>query len=151
MLKKMLNGHTTIVVTIHLLDAEYALFVTKHARECGRPFYIASDEVARLTELVELPIEARTLYKYVKVASHFEEIGDIEENALIIASYNKVIDLLREMRVENVLRSNAAVILSEPEPQVEEAQKYSILINWLIRLDVQSYIIEFQVTTTPIS
>ncbi|MEM1510807.1 MAG: hypothetical protein QW407_04680 [Thermofilaceae archaeon] len=141
MFKRILSEHSLVVTTMHPLDAEYALFVATLARDYNRPLYIASDEIAKLVELTDLPTDAMILDKYVKAMSRLEraEVADIGDSALIIAPYSRIVDLLRDLRAEGNLPPNAAVTLSEPEPQVEEAQEYGALMNWFAKLGVQSY------------
>jgi len=138
MLAKILEGHSLVVSTAHPLDFEYAYFLMK----MGRPVYMASDSIAKLMEAApQLPSEPKLLAEYVKVplkfeASSVEELGD---NALVVASYYEVVDLLRDLASNNLLPKNAAVLISEPEPSIEEAQAYEVMMNWFMNLGVQAY------------
>ncbi|MEM4536524.1 MAG: hypothetical protein QXP92_04725 [Nitrososphaerota archaeon] len=40
----------------------------------------------------------------------------------------------------NALPKVSATSLSEPEPKIEEAQEYQIIMNWLITLGVNTYL-----------
>jgi len=46
---------------------------------------------------------------------------------------------MRDLAAEGALPADSAAILSEPEPQIEEAQKYDIMLNWFNRLGAQAY------------
>jgi ribonuclease J len=49
------------------------------------------------------------------------------------------VDLLRDLASNNLLPKNAAVLISEPEPRIEEAQAYEAMMNWFMDLGVQAY------------
>jgi len=139
--RRILEGHSLIVATMHPLDAEYAFFTAKLAADANRPLYIASEEAAKLMERIAPPVKPKILPKYVGALSNLQtaELIDVEKNAIIITSYRDVIDLLRDMSAERMLPPNTAAILSEPEPQTEEAQEYAPIRNWFARLGVQAY------------
>jgi ribonuclease J len=138
MLAKILEGHSLVVSTAHPLDFEYAYFLMK----MGRPVYIASDSIAKLMEAApQLPSEPKLLAEYVKAPLRFEASGveELGDNALVVASYYEVVDLLRDLASNNLLPKNAAVLISEPEPSIEEAQAYEVMMNWFMNLGVQAY------------
>lgn len=141
MFRRILEGHSLAVVTMHPLDAEYALFTAKIAADTKRPLYIASDEAAKLMERIIPPTEPKTLSEYVKAISNLQSanFNEVEKNAIIITSYRDVVDLLRDMSAEGMLPPNATAILSESEPHTEEAQEYAAIRNWFARLGVQAY------------
>jgi ribonuclease J len=67
-------------------------------------------------------------------------LEEMEGKALMLTSYREVIDLLRDMSTAcgEALRSSIAVI-SEPEPQAEEASEYEVIANWMSRMGIQLY------------
>jgi ribonuclease J len=138
MIVKILEGHSLVVSTAHPLDFEHAYFMMK----TDRPVYIASDSIAKFMEAApQLPSEPKLLAEYVKAplkfeASSMEELGD---DSLVVASYYEVVDLLRDLASNNLLPKNAAVLISEPEPRIEEAQAYEAMMNWFMNLGVQAY------------
>jgi ribonuclease J len=138
MIVKILEGHSLVVSTAHPLDFEHAYFMMK----TDRPVYIASDSIAKFMEAApQLPSEPKLLAEYVKAplkfeASSMEELGD---DSLVVASYYEVVDLLRDLASNNLLPKNAAVLISEPEPRIEEAQAYEAMMNWFMDLGVQAY------------
>jgi len=143
MLKRILGAHSLTVATVHPLDLEYALFLASLAAEMGRPLYLASKDIATLMDgIVELPEEPTLIEDYVQALTRFKSAGlmDVEENALVIASYNEIVDLLRDLAAEENLPEGSASILSEPEPRIEEAQEYDVIMNWFSRLGVQAYL-----------
>jgi ribonuclease J len=138
MIVRILEGHSLVVSTAHPLDFEHAYFMMK----TDRPVYIASDSIAKFMEAApQLPSEPKLLAEYVKAplkfeASSMEELGD---DSLVVASYYEVVDLLRDLASNNLLPKNAAVLISEPEPRIEEAQAYEAMMNWFMNLGVQAY------------
>lgn len=142
MLRRVLNAHTLTVATIHPLDLEYVLSLDRLASQTGRSVYVASESAARLMEAVDLRTEPKVIINYVKVVSRFEgvDLPEVEERPILIASYHEVVDLLRDLRDANALPKGSAVVLSEPEPNVEEAQEYEAITNWFSRLGVQAYL-----------
>jgi ribonuclease J len=138
MIVRILEGHSLVVSTAHPLDFEHAYFMMK----TDRPVYIASDSIAKFMEAApQLPSEPKLLAEYVKAplkfeASSMEELGD---DSLVVASYYEVVDLLKDLASNNLLPKNAAVLISEPEPRIEEAQAYEAMMNWFMNLGVQAY------------
>ena len=51
-----------------------------------------------------------------------------------------MIEVLRDLRNAGALPRGSAAILSEPEPRVEEAQEYEAIMNWLLKLGTQAYL-----------
>lgn len=143
MLKRILNMHSLVMITIHPLDLEYIILLDRLSSEYGKNLYIASESAVKLAEMItELRTEPKVVSGYVKTVSHFEsvELVDIEENSVLIAPYNETVDLMRDFKDANVLPNDSAVILTEPEPKIEEAQEYEAVINWSNRLKVQTYL-----------
>ena len=138
MLGKILSGHSLVVATAHPLDFEYAYFLLK----AGRPVYLASEHLAKLLETApHLPTEPKLLTEYVKAPLSFQsaDLEELGDNALVLASYYEAVDLIRDLASNNALPRNSAVLISEPEPSIEEAQAYGVMMNWFARLGVQAY------------
>ncbi|MEM4529767.1 MAG: hypothetical protein QXQ52_04495 [Candidatus Methanomethylicaceae archaeon] len=143
MLKRILKMHSLIIATIHQLDLEYIFLLDKLAFQTGRSIYIASEGAINLMKITaNFLTKPKTIIDYVKTLTHFEttELTDIDKNSILITSYYEMIDVLRDLRDVGILPKDSAVILSESEPRVEEAQEYEVMMNWLLRLSTQAYL-----------
>ncbi|MEM1666462.1 MAG: hypothetical protein QXW12_03865 [Nitrososphaerota archaeon] len=113
------------------------------ALQAGRNIYVASEGAAKLMETVaNFRTRPKAITDYVKILSHFEgaDLVDLDENSILIASYHEVIDVLRDLRDAGALTRSSAAVLSEPEPRVEETQEYEAIMNWLLKLGTQAYL-----------
>jgi ribonuclease J len=82
--------------------------------------------------------------EYVSYPTFLEKsaLSDVEEQSIILISDKEVVDLLRNIALTNPsLLKDAVAIISEPEPEREEAAEYNVLANWFLRLGVQHYVI----------
>lgn len=143
MLRRILAAHTLTIATIHPLDLEYALLLDRLASQAGRSMHIASEGAAKLMEAAaDLQTEPKVITSYVKALSRFEgaDLTGLDENSILIASYHEIVDVLRDLKDEGALPKGSAVVLSEPEPKVEEAQEYEAIMSWLGRLGAQAYL-----------
>ncbi|MEM4462061.1 MAG: hypothetical protein QW695_04235 [Candidatus Bathyarchaeia archaeon] len=84
----------------------------------------------------------KVITDYVKTLSRFEgaSLTDLDGNSILIASYHEVVDVLRDLRDTGALPRGSAAVLSEPEPRIEEAQKYEAIMNRLLKLSTQAYL-----------
>ncbi|MEM4488722.1 MAG: hypothetical protein QXK88_08015 [Desulfurococcaceae archaeon] len=142
-LKRIFDAHTLIVATMHPLDLEYALLLSRLSFQTGKSMYIASEAVSKLMEVVAgIQAEPKVVIDYVKTLSNFETVSleNIEENSVLIASYHETVDVLRDLRDAHVLPRDSATVLSEPEPKIEEAQEYEVIANWFNNLNMQAYL-----------
>ena len=48
-------------------------------------------------------------------------------------------DFIRTLTSYSKLPADAAAILSEPEPQIEESTEYDIIANWFYRTQINAY------------
>ncbi|MEM1718252.1 MAG: hypothetical protein QW794_01200 [Thermosphaera sp.] len=143
MLRKIIVAHTLVIATIHPLDLEYILLLDRLAPQAGRSIYVASEGAVKLMETtVNLQSEPKTITDYVKILSRFKgaDLTDLDENSILVTSYHEVVDVLRDLRDADVLPRDSAAVLSEPEPRLEEAQEYGALMNWLLKLGTQAYL-----------
>jgi len=146
MIRKIASWHETIIATLHPLDLEYAYFLSKLASELNLKCYVTSEQTARLLEgLSDMPIKPLLIEEYVSYPTLLLEktsLDLVEEKSLILASYRDVIDLVRDMATAGKgSLSKAVAIISEPEPEVEEATEYRVIANWFKRLGIQHYMI----------
>ena len=56
-----------------------------------------------------------------------------------IVSYREVVDLLKDLDSAGCLTNSSIAIISEPEPETEEALEYGVIANWLSQMGVQFY------------
>jgi|GEM_PF-276678 ribonuclease J len=145
MIKEIALNHRPIIATLHPLDIEYAHFMAKLATELGMKCYVASEHTARLLEkFPHQPLKPAIIEEYVSYPTFLEKstLDDVEEHSLILVSYREVADLLRDLASINPsLLKDAVSIISEPEPEREEAIEYSVLANWFMKVGVQHYTI----------
>jgi ribonuclease J len=84
------------------------------------------------------------LEEYVSYPTFLEKstLDEMEEQSLILVSYREVVDLLRDIAsTKPSLLKDAVAIISEPEPEKEEAVEYSVHANWFLKVGVQHYTI----------
>ncbi|MEM2961264.1 MAG: hypothetical protein QXU67_06630, partial [Candidatus Bathyarchaeia archaeon] len=142
MTMRLAASHKPIIATIHGLDLEHAYSLMKLGGEHNLEVYIASPHIAKLLERVpELPAQPRPIDGYV---DHPARIGrvlieEIEEEGMVITSYREILNLLRDLTSEERITGSLVALLSEPEPEAEEASEYRIMANWMSRLGVQCY------------
>jgi len=144
-IKEIASNHRPIITTLHPLDIEYALFLAELAAELNLKCYVASEYTAALME--KLPnqfLKPTIIEEYVSRPAFLEKstLNDVGDQSLILVSCREVVDLLRDLASTNPsLLKDAVAILSEPEPEKEEAVEYSVLANWFIKVGMQHYTI----------
>lgn len=141
-IRRLALVHKPVVATLHGLDLEYAYALIKLATELNLSCYVTSTQTAKLLERVaELPTEPKLIEGYADYPSRLEKaaLEQIEENSLILASYREVVDFLKDLSSVNDIARNSVAIMSEPEPEIEEASEYNVIANWLSRMGVQFY------------
>ena len=139
---RLAQAHRPIIATLHGLDLEHAYSLLKLAGELNLEVYIASNQLAKLLERIwELPTQPRLLNSYIDHPSRLGRVlpEEIEEEGVIITSYREVLELLRDLATEGSIQGNPVALLSEPEPEAEEASEYRIMGNWMLRLGVECY------------
>ena len=139
--RRLAENHKQVIATTHALDLEYSYALMKLAAEFDRNFYVATTQTAKILEKVlELPLKPKLIEDYVGYLSSLEKIAleEIEEESFILVSYREVVDFLKDLSSAGKLTDSIAII-SEPEPQVEEASEYDIIANWLSRIGIQAY------------
>ncbi|MCD6256000.1 MAG: MBL fold metallo-hydrolase [Deltaproteobacteria bacterium] len=141
--ERLTSTSKSIIVTTHSLDLEYILAFLKIAAKYGLNCYIATTQITKLLETVpELPISPAIIEEHVTYPSHYFEkvsIDQVEPKALIFVSYRGVVDFLKDISSIQPNLSDFAAIISEPEPQVEEAYEYGVIANWFLKMGIQSY------------
>jgi ribonuclease J len=142
-IKKIASSYKTIIATLHALDLECAYILLKLSKKFNLNCYIASARIAKLLEKVpQLPITPKLIESYVDYLTPSLEkitLEDIEEKALIIVSYREIVDFLKDLSTATTAIKNSVAIISEPEPDIEEASEYRVIANWLSRMGIQTY------------
>ena len=144
MIKEITLNHRHIIATLHPLDMEYAHFLAKLSAELNLKCYIASEHTAMFMESTNQPVKLAIVEEYVSYPTFIEKLtlNDVEEQSLILVSYREVVDLLRDIAVTRPsLFKDTVAVISEPEPEGEEAIEYSVLANWFSKIGVQHYVI----------
>lgn len=139
--RRLLPTAKPLIATVHWLDLEYAYKIAELAYELNLEFYVASEQVAKLLEKnLEGSIRPVFVEEYVEYPSLLEKISVeyLDRRSVILSSYREIVDLLRDLALDRSEWSPVA-ILSEPEPENEEAVEYSVIANWLRILGVQYY------------
>jgi ribonuclease J len=140
--KRLASSHKPIIATLHSLDFEYAYTLLKLAKELNMDCCIASTQMSKLLEkLPKLPVKPKLIENYVDYLTPLEKIPleEIKEDTLILISYREVIDFLRDLSLTSDIIKNSVAIMSEPEPQIEEASEYEVIANWLLKMGIQFY------------
>ncbi|RSN69822.1 MBL fold metallo-hydrolase [Candidatus Korarchaeum cryptofilum] len=135
------SSQAPMLFTLHGLDFEYAYLILEIAKELGFDCYVASAQIAKLLERVpEPPVEINLVEDFVRYPTMREKVSleEIGGNSFILTSHREIVDLLRDPSFRPAMRSPVAV-LSEPEPEVEEALEYDVIANWLSAMGVQHY------------
>ncbi|MEM0328484.1 MAG: hypothetical protein QXN53_07935 [Thermoproteota archaeon] len=143
-IKKLVQSHKQVIATLHSLDVEYAYALMKLSRELKIDFYIASSQIANLLQKIpKLPLKPKVVESQVEQLMPFEKIAleEIEEKSLILVSYREAVDLVKELASAGKLSKDSVFIVSEPEPQVEEASEYEVIANWFSRMGIEFYTI----------
>jgi ribonuclease J len=144
MIVKLASSHRPIIATLHPFDMEYAYFLAKLTADLGLRCYIASDQTAMLMGSLNQPIKPSIIEEFVSYPTFLERstLDEVEEQSIILVSYGEVVDLLRDVAsIKPSLLNDMVAVISEPEPEREEATKYSVLANWFSKLRVQHYTI----------
>lgn len=139
---KLSRNRKQLLVTLHSLDAEYAYALVLMAKEMNMDVVVASNQLTKLLEKIpELPLKPRIIENYVEYLAPFEKIPieNVKEGVLILVSYRKIIDLIRDLRMTRNLSQDCLAIISEPEPQIEEGSEYRTIINWFLWTGIESY------------
>lgn len=129
---------------LHSLDLDYAHALMKLSDELKLDFYVASSQIANLLQKIpNLPLKPKVVESQVEQLMPFEKIvlEEIEEKSLILVSYSEAVDLVKELASAGKLSKDSVFIVSEPEPQVEEASEYEVIANWFSRMGVEFYTI----------
>ena len=141
-IKRLASSHAPLIATLHGLDLEYAFALMKAASELNLKCYVASEQIASLLEsMPKLPAELETIEDYVQNITSFEgtTLEDVEDKAIYLASYREIVDFIKDLASFGKLTREVAAILSEPEPQIEEASEYDVIANWLSVMGVNTY------------
>ncbi|MEM3593555.1 MAG: MBL fold metallo-hydrolase [Candidatus Jordarchaeaceae archaeon] len=139
--KRLALSHSPIIVTIHGLDLEYTCTLMNLAAELNLDCYIASTQTAKLIEKIELPLKPKVVEDYVDYLTTMEKLTleETERESIFLVSYREVVDFMRELIETNIHVKDAAAIISEPEPQLEEASDYDVIANWFLKMAIESY------------
>ncbi|MBO3840368.1 MAG: hypothetical protein QXG66_05020 [Candidatus Bathyarchaeia archaeon] len=143
-IRKVAKSHNQVIATLHGLDLEYAYALMKLSEELKFGFYVASSQIANLLQKIpKLPFKPKIVESLAEQLVPFEKIAleEIEEKSLILVSYREAIDLVKELASAGKLSNDSVFIMSEPEPQVEEASEYEVIANWFSRMGVEFYTI----------
>jgi ribonuclease J len=141
-LKRLISSHKPIIATMHGLDLEYTYILMKLAAELDLNCYITSTQTAKLTEkILKLPLKPKVIEGYVDYLTIMEKtaLEDAEKESLFLVSYREIIDFMKDLSTTNNLVKDAVAIISEPEPQIEEASDYDVIANWFLKMAVESY------------
>lgn len=139
--RRLLSSARPLIATVHWLDLEYAYKVVELAGDLELECYVASEQIAKLLErLPRRDVKPVLIEEYVKYPSLLEKtsIEDLDPHSIILSSYREIVDLLRDLAPEKTGWHPTAV-LSEPEPEREEAVEYGVVANWFRILGVQYY------------
>lgn len=140
--RRISSAHKPIIATLHGLDLEYAYTLVKLSAEFNSNCYVASTQTAKLLEKIpELPLKPKLVEGYVNYPTLWEKVtlDQIEENSIILAPYWEVVDFLKNLSLTTGLTGYPVAIVSEPEPEIEEASEYEVIANWLSSMGVQYY------------
>ena len=140
-IKRIATTHKPIIATLHRLDLEYAYALMKMASELNIECYTSSAQIADLLDKIpQLPIEFNLLEDYVDFPSSHKKVAidEVGKN-LILASYSEIVELVKNISSSHGLTDNPVAIISEPEPEKEEASDYGVIANWLSRIGIQHY------------
>lgn len=145
MIKKIVSNHKPIIPTLYPLDLEYAHFLAKLSAELNLECYVASRYTAMLMEATSYPIlKPAIIEEYVTYPTFLKKLtlDEVEERSIILVSYREVVDLLRDIAFTKAsILKDAVAIISEPEPEKEEAIEYNVFANWFQKVGVQHYTI----------
>jgi ribonuclease J len=140
--KRLASSHKLIIATMHGLDLEYTYVLMKLAAELNLNCYIASTQTAKLVEKIpKLPLKPKIVESYVNYLTTMEKVAidETEKESLFLVSYREVIDFMKDLSENDNLFKDAVAIISEPEPQMEEASDYDVITNWFLKMAVESY------------
>jgi ribonuclease J len=140
--RRLALTHKPLIATMHGLDLEYTYALMKLAAELNLNCYIASTQTAKLAEKVlKLPLKPKVIEGYVNYLTRMEKITleETEKESLFLVSYREVIDFMKDLNATSNLLKDAVAIISEPEPQIEEASDYDVIANWFLKMAVESY------------
>ena len=138
---RLAENHKQVIATTHALDLEYAYALMKIAAKFNRDFYVATTQTAKLIEKVqEMSVKLKLVEEYVDYLTPLKKVTleEIGKEAFVLVSYAEIIDFLNSLKSIDTL-TDVVVVISEPEPQIEEASGYDIITNWLSKMGVQSY------------
>jgi len=126
---RIMESSSVLLATLHPLDLEYAVILTRLGEEKGKVVYTTSSEI--YTALEKLP-QFPSILLLDEVS-----LDMIEPNSLVLTSYREVLDLMRTLADETC--KETSVIISEPEPSSEEMSETDIIGNWAASLGIQHY------------
>jgi len=142
-MRKIVTNQRPIIATLHNLDIEYAYTLMKICAESSLDLYIASTQTTKLLEKKpQKPVKPILIEEYVDYLTPLEKVSvaDVEEESLIIVPYREIIDFLRDIeQVRKGFLYQAVAIISEPEPEIEEASECTVIANWLSKIGIQFY------------
>ncbi|MEM3710055.1 MAG: hypothetical protein QXL46_04015 [Nitrososphaerales archaeon] len=141
-IKRIYSAHKPIIATLHGLDLEYAYTLVKLSAEFNSNCYVASSQIAKLLEKIpNLPLKPELVEGYVDYPTLWKKVAldEIEENSIILVPYWEVVDFLKNLSSTTGLIGDPVAIVSEPEPEIEEASEYEIIANWLSGMGIQCY------------
>jgi mRNA degradation ribonuclease J1/J2 len=121
---------------------EYAYALMKMAGELGMECCVASVQIAKLLEKIpKPPSDYKLMEDYADYLSPVGKVtlDQIGENSLLLVSYREVVHLLKNLSSTHGLAGDPVAIVSEPEPEREEASEYGVITNWLSKLGIQHY------------
>jgi ribonuclease J len=94
-----------------------------------------------LEKVPKLPIETKLIEGYVDYLTPKEKtvLDEIGKDALILVSYKEIVDFLKDLSLTGNLLKDSVAVMSEPEPEREEASGYEVVSIWLSKMGVQHY------------
>jgi ribonuclease J len=140
--KRLISNHKPVITTLHGLDLEYTYALMKLAMEFNLNCYVASTQIAKLLEKkLQLPLKTKLIEGYADHPSLLEKVTleEVEEESLILISYREVIDFLKQLNLSKSYIGEPIAIVSEPEPEREEASEYNVIANWFSKMGIQHY------------
>jgi len=141
-IKRLAKNRNQLLATVHWLDIEYAYTLISIAEEIKMQVVVASAPLLKLLERISnLPLKPKALDEYIEYPTLFEKVSmeDTKEKTLILVSYREIIDLIRDLNLNESLAKDCLAIISESEPQIEEGTDYSVIANWFSMLGIESY------------
>ncbi|MEM1574082.1 MAG: hypothetical protein QXI49_07315 [Candidatus Methanomethylicaceae archaeon] len=141
-IEKLIKNRKQVLATLHSLDIEYVYTLITIAEKMNLDVMIASTQTAKLLERIQkIPLKPKVIEEYVDYLTIFEKtsLESINERALILVSYREIVDFIKDLNFSGNLSKDCLAIISESEPQIEEASEYGVIANWFSKMLIEFY------------